>query len=508
MNDEFDARLRDRLDRLAAAVPVLPASRDLDVRAEKPKVRGRAQVGALATVALLLIVVAGSGLLGGGRGGGGEAIGSMTDGVFTLTIRSPKDHYRAGEAIMAEALVEYVGGAQSIDVWSTPDVVGFGVEQVGGPHRVAPAFRLSCRTFSFARGQAERYPFVKSGGFSPQDPDADWIGAYFNVSGTVPNPTLYLPAGTWHIFAVTDVAEGGCGGAPRYTLRAAITIVVDGSDASNPEPSTLVAPTPTSAPLETSSPTLPPAGVPLPYPDGCAAYHLSERRCAYIVAWAKTQAGIGDADSVTIELLGDPACKDGQAQQRCDFTRAGGQFVVRVRITPAVGSASEQSVFCGIWGQYSLLCTDTPEIRISSPTMGGYRDVPCSGDPPVGCATPLPTVEPIASVAAQPLDLGSLRIPIDHVGSYAIPVGEAVLPNGILSEAVFGLVDDMPSDILMKPGAGMFLTITSLEGGPAFDNYYMRGWHAGTERVQVTLTFDVEWFRPGAMIEATGIQVH
>ena len=44
-------------------------------------------------------------------------------------------------------------------------------------------------------------------------------------------------------------------------------------------------------------------------------------------------------------------------------------------------------------------------------------------------------------------------------------------------------------------------------GGPPFDNYYSRGWRAGTESVQATLTFTVEWFEPGAMLRVTAIHV-
>lgn len=92
------------------------------------------------------------------------------------------------------------------------------------------------------------------------------------------------------------------------------------------------------------------------------------------------------------------------------------------------------------------------------------------------------------------------------MGAYSIQVGEATLPNGILTEATFGLADDSPSDVLVTPD-GMLLTITSLDGGPPFDNAYRRGWHAGTERVRAWLTFSVEWFEPGAVLRVTGLRV-
>jgi len=36
---------------------------------------------------------------------------------------------------------------------------------------------------------------------------------------------------------------------------------------------------------------------------------------------------------------------------------------------------------------------------------------------------------------------------------------------------------------------------------------YEHGWHAGTERVRATLTFTVESFQPGAVLEVIDISV-
>jgi hypothetical protein len=49
--------------------------------------------------------------------------------------------------------------------------------------------------------------------------------------------------------------------------------------------------------------------------------------------------------------------------------------------------------------------------------------------------------------------------------------------------------------------------VTSLVGGPPFDNYYIRGWHEGTEEVEVTLTFTVNWFEPGAVVHIADVDV-
>jgi hypothetical protein len=245
--------------------------------------------------------------------------------------------------------------------------------------------------------------------------------------------------------------------------------------------------------------TRPPADVAMPYPDGCAAYELSERRCAYIVEWVRGQAGLTADAPVTVELLGDPDCEAG-AECRLSM-----QFVVRVRMTTPGGVPSEYSVLCGLGGQYSLLCNEHPQIRISTPTTSGYGDVPCETENGP-CATPLPTIEPDAMLASQPLGVGALDIEVDHVGDYTIDVGDATLPNGILSTASFELADEAPKDVLMEPH-GIQMQITSLEDGRRLESLYDHGWRPGTERVRVRLRFSVQSFEPGAAIQVLNLEV-
>lgn len=506
MTDEFDMRLRDRLDRLAGAVPVELASPSLDLRRRKPEVRGRVQFGALATVALLLIVVGGSSLLGGGRSSGDAPVGSMTDGVFRLTIRAPKDHFRADEAITVEALVEFVGGDKSIDVWSTPDVVGFGVEQVGGPHRIAPVSRLSCGRFSFPSGQAERYPFVKSGAFSPDDPDSDWMGSYLNVSGNSPDPELYLQAGTWSIFAVTDLAESDCGGTVRHTLHAAITVEVDEGDVAIESPR---------ASLDTAGPSSTPSQEPdRTFPGVCPAIVPSLNKCAGFASWAVGQSGVTPGQVQRIEMT-KAQCPGASA---CPTGAVG--YVVGVRIVTDAGTSSGQLVNCtrmpGSLGGINFLCDEIVTMPggrlvgypfVTSPISGGYQDVPCAGPAPENpCATALPTIEPSALSESRPLTIRSVEIPIDHVGAYSIDIGQAGLPNGILT-AASAEVTSSPSDPLVSYD-GYALNITSLDGGPPFENHYLHGWRPGVEHVRVTLSFTVLSFQPGAAVAVANVDVH
>jgi len=238
------------------------------------------------------------------------------------------------------------------------------------------------------------------------------------------------------------------------------------------------------------------------YPDGCAAYELSPRRCKAIVERMSQKVGIAGREVTRIELLPDKSCGPPDPNILC-----GGPFVVRVRFRFRDGGSAEDSVFCGgIGGQYTILCTETPEIRISS-RADGYRDIPCAGEPPDGCATPLPTLQPSAAKASRPIAIEARDVAIDHVGHYEIPLGQAVLPNGILTEARFSLRDPL-TQALSVGDAGVLLDVRSVDpGAPPFENYYMRGWHEGTETVEAVVIFDVLSFEPGALLELRDILV-
>jgi hypothetical protein len=247
--------------------------------------------------------------------------------------------------------------------------------------------------------------------------------------------------------------------------------------------------------------TRPRADVALPYPEGCPADELSPRRCAYIVNKAITEAGM-TGRVANVELLGDPEC-DGKPAG-CMVMRTM-TFVVRVRVTPADGVPSDHPVFCGIGGGASLLCTDMPMIVLTSPVGSGYHDISCNGEGGVGtCATPLPTIDPVAAGEAVPLEVASVVVPIDHAGAYVVDVGDAVLPNGILSDATATLANDTRIDVLIPDG--VHLEIVG-EDGTQLENAYQQGWRPGTERVHVRFTFTVESFDPGTTLILTQVAV-
>jgi hypothetical protein len=150
------------------------------------------------TALAALLVASGCGTSPSPSGSAAGPIGGRTvDGLFVLELVVGKAVYAAGEPIEAAATLRYGGPEGAIEAYgSGGGLIGFGVEHLDGQLGMGPGFEADCATHQLRPSVTER--FSKSGGFSPDDPHADWIRAYFA------DPLLRLPAGSWRVFAVAD----------------------------------------------------------------------------------------------------------------------------------------------------------------------------------------------------------------------------------------------------------------------------------------------------------------
>jgi hypothetical protein len=242
------------------------------------------------------------------------------------------------------------------------------------------------------------------------------------------------------------------------------------------------------------------AGISGPTP--CAQV-FSAKRCLVMTDAAAVEVSKTRADVVAIDVIPEPTMEAPNGNVL--MVRSGGPDV-HVRITLRDGTAHIVSMGClGISNQ--VTCSDDPHLSVDGLQIEGYRDLPCSGEPPDGCATQLPPVEAEALADATTLRISRLDIPIDHVGDYRVIVGEARLPNGIVTEESFGFVDDWPANLTILSGR-VGLGVRSLEpDGRMFANYYAHGWRQGTERVEAYLAFHIDGFDPGAMLSVRDIVV-
>jgi hypothetical protein len=221
-------------------------------------------------------------------------------------------------------------------------------------------------------------------------------------------------------------------------------------------------------------------------------------RCLAMTDAAASQLKTRRDDVVSLEILPEPTpeVRDGVTILQ---TR-GGAAPIDLRVTLADGTTRQVSMCGGI--PSGPACMDDPQLTAGSMTgpNGGYRDVPCAGEPPDGCPTPFPSFEPKTVAAAKPLTIAELAIPIDHEGPYEVSLGEGSLPNGVLTEASFTFAVPWPDDVSLTDGQA-FIQVRSLEpGGKPFENYYTHGWHPGIERVEAVLVFNVLWAAPGAKL--------
>jgi hypothetical protein len=228
------------------------------------------------------------------------------------------------------------------------------------------------------------------------------------------------------------------------------------------------------------------------FPEACDDLGFPERQCRAIVARATEQAGLRADDVVSARFVAKEA-----------DVRLGGQRIAVVALTVAGGQERVEEVWCvGISDSDDRVCVDNAQIGIGG---GIDRDVPCTGEPPAGCATLPPTPRPASVAASKPLEVEVVDVPLDHVGTYEVLVGEAGLPDGYLSERRGALADTRPTTFWIDNG--IRIDVRPIEAGrPPIGSIY-RDQYDGVEPVRVFLVFEVVETSPGAVLEVRDIVV-
>jgi hypothetical protein len=123
----------------------------------------------------------------------GEAVVlERRDKGFALELRLADNVVDAGQPIDMAAVLTWEGPADEATVWgSGSGPVVFGLRQLDGDLAMEAAQTADCGSSVFARGAPAMIPFRKSGGWSADDPNAEFYRTFFA------DPVLRLPAGTW-----------------------------------------------------------------------------------------------------------------------------------------------------------------------------------------------------------------------------------------------------------------------------------------------------------------------
>jgi hypothetical protein len=175
-----------------------------------------------------------------------------------------------------------------------------------------------------------------------------------------------------------------------------------------------------------------------------------------------------------------------------------------IRATTDTGATLDRTLPC-LGVSFDAICSDTPSLHAESMS---YWDIPCEGEPPAGCATP---VVPDASALkeSRPLLIRSLDVPVGPIGHREVEIGHAIVPNGILSKGRFVLAPSSHTQdgFLIDPEI-VRLQVESLDPTrPPFTNVYQRGRFPGVEEVKVLLVFDVAETSDSAVLHIQNVDV-
>jgi hypothetical protein len=152
---------------------------------------------------------------------GGGDLYEFEGGYIALTLTSERTEYTAGEPIEIQAELFYDGTEPTLTLSGVTTLVnGFGIEQLDGPLAMGPGWDEPCVRHEIRAFEPISFPYVKSAGWSQDDPDADFLEEW------VRDPELRLPAGTWLVTAYSEFAIGSECAAAQVELEASIVIHV------------------------------------------------------------------------------------------------------------------------------------------------------------------------------------------------------------------------------------------------------------------------------------------
>ena len=149
------------------------------------------------------------------------ATGTVSRHGMTLTVAAEPAVAAAGQPIEVEAVITNDGREPIVLSGSGSGFVFFSVTRLeDGLTSGEPAVTGDCAEHIVPVGEPIVVPFAKSGGWSEDDANADFLKAYFA------DPRLTLPSGTWRIEVSTlgNVGEACTG--PLLDLDVALQVTV------------------------------------------------------------------------------------------------------------------------------------------------------------------------------------------------------------------------------------------------------------------------------------------
>jgi hypothetical protein len=124
------------------------------------------------------------------------------DAGFAMSMRLGSDVVDAGAPIDLSAVLMWEGANPTATIWgSGMGPVSFGLTQIDGDIALGGIMTADCGPHEFKRLVPVAVPYRKSGGWTDEDPNADFYRSFF----ADPNdPVLRLPAGQWRVTAMAS----------------------------------------------------------------------------------------------------------------------------------------------------------------------------------------------------------------------------------------------------------------------------------------------------------------
>ncbi len=229
-------------------------------------------------------------------------------------------------------------------------------------------------------------------------------------------------------------------------------------------------------------------------PQACAQV-FSPARCLVMTDTAASQLRTTRENITSLVVIPDPT-PEVRPNGDVILQTVGGARRINLEVTFADGTMHRVGMCGGV--SRDPACVNDPHIETGDLIHGGYQDVQEG-------SSPVPSAAPDALAEATELRLDRMDIAIDQVGKYEVRLGEARLPNGLLTQADFALVDDWPRDLTILDGVRT--EVRSLDDGKPLMNVYEHGWRNGVEPVEAFLVFEVFRFEPGAKLTIRDVVV-
>lgn len=122
--------------------------------------------------------------------------------IFELNLFSDKTIYKTTENIKIWATLKYIGSNSQVKIWHGLPYINFGISD-GKEFNIGTAVASILTSTLLEKDKLYSYDYVKSGGYSADDPKADFWKAFYEEKD------LYLPEGNYTItvggaFSLTD----------------------------------------------------------------------------------------------------------------------------------------------------------------------------------------------------------------------------------------------------------------------------------------------------------------